>query len=274
MEQPPFSAFPPASAPSPARTNAWVKPLLIGCGGLSALLLVVFSVGAYLTVRAVGTAIHNSGADRLAQSVAASAQQAQQASRQAQAAASPGADAAGAAEAAAGVAALKSLVGGGRAHVATLSRDELKTYLPATVDGLARTNAESHSGSFSGISGTSASATYESGGSGASASIDVTDAANMAGLTTMMGFAMSIESEDDNGYEKAVQLGDTKVHEKWVNATKHAELIGIVGGRFMVDMTSDGLAMGDAEKAFEAVDIAKLESVAATTPTAAASSGP
>jgi len=273
MDQPPFSYTPPAPPP-PRATNAWVKPVLIGCGGLFVLVLVVFSVGAYLTARAVGTAIHNSGADQLAQSVAASAQQAQQAAQQAQAGASPGADADAAAGAAAGVAALKSLVGGGKAHVATLSRDELKTYLPATVDGLARTNAESHSGSFSGISGTSASATYGNGGSSTSASIDVTDAANMAGLTTMMGFAMSVESEDDNGFEKAVQLGDTKVHEKWVTATKHAELIGIVGGRFMVDVTSDGLAMADAEKAFEAVDIAKLESVAATTPTAAASSAP
>jgi type II secretory pathway pseudopilin PulG len=273
MEQSPISYVPPPPA-APAAGNGWVKPVLIGCGGLFLLVVIVFGVGAYLTIRTVGTAIHESGADKIAQSVAASAQQAQQAAQQAQAGASPGADANGAAGAAAGVAMLKSLVGGGKAHVETIPRDELKTYLPNSVDGLARTNSESHSGSFSGVSGTSASANYGAGGTSGSVSIDVTDAANMAGLTTMMGLVMGTESEDDNGYEKAVQLGDTKVHEKFVTASKHAELVGIVGGRFMVDVTSDGLEIGDAEKAFQAVDIAKLESVAATTPTTATSTAP
>ena len=272
MEPPVYYAPPP-----PANKNGWVKPVLIGCGALFVLVVLVGGIGAYLTMRAVGTAIHNSGADQVAQSVAASAQQAAQAAQQAQAGASPGADggaAAGAAGAAAGVAMLKSMVGGGKAHVNTLTREDLKTYLPSTVNGLARTNSESHSGSFSGISGTSASANYGAAGSTGSVSIDLTDAANMAGLTTMMGLAMGIESEDDNGYEKAVTLGDTKVHEKWTNSGKTAELVGIVGGRFMVDVTSNGLEIGDAEKAFQAVDIAKLTSVAATTQAAAPTTAP
>jgi hypothetical protein len=63
-----------------------------------------------------------------------------------------------------------------------------------------------------------------------------------------------------------VQLGDVKVHEKWVNAGKHGELIGIVGGRFVVQVTGDGVDVGVDEKAFQSVDIAKLESAAAATP--------
>jgi type II secretory pathway pseudopilin PulG len=268
MQQPPY----PYVQPTPPRANnGWVKPVLIGCGALFVLVLIVFSVGAYFAARAVGTAIHSSGADQLAQSVAESARQAQQAAQKAQADASPGADGAAAGSAAAGVAVLKSLVNGGKGHVETLPRSELKSYLPDSVDGLARTSAQSRRDSFSGIAGTTASAAYGAGGTGGSVSIEVTDAANMAGLTTMMSFAMGIESEDDSGYEKAVQFGDTKVHERWVSATKHAELLSIVGGRFLVQVTGDGLDMADVEKAFQAIDIAKLESIAKTTPAATAS---
>jgi hypothetical protein len=88
----------------------------------------------------------------------------------------------------------------------------------------------------------------------------------MGGLTTIMDIAFNVEHEDDSGYEKNVQIGDTKVHEKWQNDGKHSELIGIVGGRFVVDVTGNGVDIGVDEAAFQAVDLAKLASAAATTP--------
>jgi hypothetical protein len=249
---------PPGYAPQqpPQNGNGFVKPLLIGCGVVLAILLVVGGVAAYFTVRAVGSAVHSaSEAAGVAQGAVSSAQQAV-----GDAGASP--DPAHAA--AAGVAILKGLVNGGKANVQTLSREEIKADLPASVDSLARTSAESSSGSYSGISGTSASANY--GTSDQTVSIDVTDAANVGGLTTMMDIAFNLEHEDDSGYEKNVQLGDTKVHEKWQNDGKHSELIGIVGGRFVVDVTGNGVDITEAERAFSAVDAAKLESAAAALP--------
>ncbi len=254
MQQPP-PQMGWAPQPPPAPKNNIVKPLLIGCGGLLLLLLIVGGVGSYFAMRAVGSAIHNSAAGQMAESVAQSAQQAE-----AQAGASPDPEHA----AAAGVAVLKSMVGGGKAHVETLSREEIKSYLPSSVGSFAKTGSESRSGGYAGISGTSASATYGTGEQ--TISIVITDAANMSGLTTILGFAMGIESEDDNGYEKSVTLGDTKVHEKWTSAGKSSELIGIVGDRFFVDVEGSGVDMSAAEQAFQAVNIAKLESVAAATP--------
>jgi hypothetical protein len=253
MMQPP----PPGYVPQqPQNSNGFVKPLLIGCGVVLVLLLVVGGVAAYFTVRAVGSAVHSaSEAAGVAQGAVSSAQQAVS-----DAGASP--DPAHAA--AAGVAILKGLVNGGKANVQTLSREEIKADLPASVDSLARTSAESSSGSYSGITGTSASASY--GTSDQTVSIDVTDAANMGGLTTIMDIAFNMEHEDDSGYEKNVQLGDTKVHEKWQNDGKHSELIGIVGGRFVVDVTGNGVDITEAEHAFSAVDAAKLESAAAALP--------
>jgi len=247
---------PPVQPTPPPASNSFVKPLLIGCGVVFIVLLVVGAVGTWLTMQMFGGAIHRAAAAAQVAQSAASAMQ----SAMPDAGASPDAEH----QAAAGVAALKALVGGGKVHVETLSREELKTVLPATAGGLARTGSESNSGSFSGISGTSASANYGSGAG--SISIDVTDAANMAGLTTLMDVAMNMESEDDEGYQKTVALGDVKVHEKWEKAGKSAELIGIVGGRFVVEVTGNGLDINVDEAAFQAVDLAKLASVAATTP--------
>ena len=251
---PGYIVAPPGYVPPPAK-NGWLKPLLIGCGSLFVLALIVGGVGAYFAFRAVGTAIHNSSAAAgIAQSAAASAQQAV-----ADAGASPDPEHA----AAAGVAVLKSLVGGGKSHVTTLTREELKADLPASVDSLARTTAESRSGAYAGISGTSASASYGGSGPG-SVFIELTDAANMSGLTTIMGMAFGIESEDDNGYEKGAEVGGIKVHEKWTNSGKQSEIIGIVGDRFFVDVNGSGLDMSEAEKAFQSVDIAKLQAAAAS----------
>ncbi len=255
MTPPPPSGYyvpPQGYAPPPQQKNGWVKPLLIGCGGLFVLLLIVGGIAAYMVSRAVGSAIHNSEtASRIAQSAAQSAQQAVQ-----DAGASPDPDHA----AAAGVAVLKSIVGGGKTHVATLSRLELKADLPASVGSLARTNAESSSGAYAGISGTTATASYGSGSN--SISISLTDAANMSGLTGIMSMAMGIESEDDNGYEKGATLGDVKVHEKWTNSGKQSEIVGIVGDRFFVTVNGSGVDMSESEKAFQAIDLAKLEAAA------------
>jgi type II secretory pathway pseudopilin PulG len=246
---------PPQSyPPQPPAKNGFVKPLLIGCGVVLVVFIIAGGAIGWFAFRAVGTALHGaSSVAQVAQNAASSAQQAA-----AQAGASPDAGQA----AAEGAAVLKSLVNGGKGPVATLTREQLKADLPASVGSLARTNAESSSGSFSGISGTTASATY-GGGSGGSISVDITDAANMAGLTTLMDVAMNISSEDDNGYEKTVQVGDVKVHEKWQNEGKHAELIGIVAGRFVVQVTGNGVDVGDDEKAFASVDTAKLAADAA-----------
>ena len=247
---------PPYYPPQRPAGNGIMKPLLIGCAGIFVLAVLIGGVAAWFAMRAVGTAInHASEASQVAQGAVTSAEQAVT-----QAGSSPDPEHA----AAAGAAILKSFVDGGKSHVATLSREDLKTYLPASAGSLARTTSESSSGTFSGISGTSASANYGTGDG--SVSIAVTDAANMAALTTIMDVAMGVESEDDSGYQKTVQLGDVTVHEKWENSGKHGELIGLVGKRFVVDVTGNGVDPSVDEAAFKAVDLAKLANATAAAP--------
>ena len=252
---PPYVPPPPGYVPPPQQKTNF-QPLLIGCGVLLVLVLIVGGIGTWYALRAMSSALHT--ANDMAQVAKGAAEGAQQAA--AQAGASP--DAAG--QAAAGVAVLKGLITGGKANVETLSREELKTYLPASVGSLARSSSESSGGSIEGISGTSATADY--GDSTGSVEVEVMDAANMPGLTSLMDILMNVDSEDDEGYQKTVQLGDVKVHEKWTNSGKHSELIGIVNNRFAVSVTGNGVDMPASEQAFQAVDIGKLESVPAPAP--------
>jgi hypothetical protein len=259
MYQPP-GGYPPGQAPPPPQNKA-LKPLLIGCAAVLVLFVVLGGIGTWFAWHAMAGAIKTaSDVAAVAKGAADSAQQAETQNLP------PGSSPDPAQAAAAGVAALKSLVGGGKGNLQTLSRDELKTYLPASVGSLARSSADSSAATVAGISGTNATGEYGDATNG-TVEIEITDAANMGGLTAFMDLMMNaVQSDNDEGYQKTTNLGDVKVNEKWVNSGKHAELIGVVNSRFVVAVTSNGVDMATAEQAFQAVDIAKLNGVPAAVP--------
>jgi hypothetical protein len=262
---PPPGGFPPPMPPQGPPKKSPLGPILFGCGGLLLVVLIAAGAGLWYVGSKAASAIHTAADSASAvQGVVQGAEKAAEDAEKTAGSPAPGQTMDPDKAAAAGIAALKSLVGGGKSPSPTLSRADLETYLPASVAGFARSNAQGTSGSFAGISGTSASAEYGGNGSG-KVNIEVTDAVNMTGLTGMMDLLMNIsQSESDSGFEKTVDLGDVKVHEKWENEGKHAELIGIAGGRFAIEVDSFNLDIGDAEKAFQSVDAAKLASVAAS----------
>ncbi len=241
----------------PPGGNLVAKSLLMGCGALLAVLMVAGGVATWFAVHAVHTVLaRGERVVSVARNVVASAQQADPGP----AGASPD-PVRGAAN---GIAVLKAFVTGGKSHVDSVPRAVLATVLPSAVDALARSNVHNSKTSISGISGTSASATYARPGRGA-VNIEVTDGANMTGLTTVMDLAMgAVTSENDEGYQRNVELGGVRVHEGWANAGNHAALLGLVADRFVVSVESDGLGMPSTEQAFRSVDIAKLRSLAAS----------
>ncbi|MBD5605080.1 MAG: DUF1282 family protein [Candidatus Eremiobacteraeota bacterium] len=167
------------------------------------------------------------------------------------------------AQAAAGLGMLKAFVTGGKS-VAVVPRAELKTLLPAQVGDMRRVDARSESGTFAGIKGSKAVANFK--GPGGTIAIEVSDLGNVRGLASLAGAAANLsESEDDEGYEKTVDVGGQKVHESWKNATKHSELLGLVDSRFSIDVTGDGVVIDRALEAFRTIDIDKLRGLAAQT---------
>jgi hypothetical protein len=166
------------------------------------------------------------------------------------------------AQAAAGLNMLKSIVTGGKS-VTVVPRDQLAALLPDAVGDMTRGDPESDSGSFAGIKASKASALYKD--STGSVQLEVGDMGNAGGLAAIAGAAANLaEHEDNDGYEKNVDLGNMKVHETWTNATKHSELFAIVDNRWALGATGDGVDMDTAVKALQTIDVSKLQALEGT----------
>ena len=166
------------------------------------------------------------------------------------------------AQAQAGLNALSSIVRGGKAAVKPIAREQLKSLLPDSAAGLARTSSAGGSGTFAGIAGSSANATYGTAGSG-TIEINVADLGNMAGIAAIanIGANLQIESETDSGYEKNVDVDGRRVHEKWSNEGKHSDLMEIVDNRYAIGVTGTGVDIGAALDALKSVDVARFRSL-------------
>jgi hypothetical protein len=166
-------------------------------------------------------------------------------------------------QAAAGMGMLKALVSGGKQNVAVIPRDQLTSLLPTSLGDMTRGDAQGESGSFAGVKGSKAAASYKD--PSGTLQIEVSDLGNAGGLAMLAGSAANlVEEENDEGYERNVDVGGgQKVHESWKNATKHSELFEIVDSRFAVGVTGDGVDMDTALKALQSIDVGKLRDMAA-----------
>ena len=164
----------------------------------------------------------------------------------------------------AGMRMLGALVRGGSPHATPIAHDVLETLLPKTAAGLARKSTSSSSGSLSGIGASSAHATY---GRTGTATLDVTvaDLANVGGLAAAANLptTMNVESDEDGGYEKNVDVDGHRVHEKWTNDGKRSDLTEIVDNRYEVSIEGSGVAMDSAVTALRSIDMTKFQALGA-----------
>jgi hypothetical protein len=164
----------------------------------------------------------------------------------------------------AGMKMIGTLVRGGRPHVTPIPHDVLKTLLPETVSGLTRSSISSSSGSLSGIGTSSAQAVY---GQTGSSTLDVTvaDLANMSGLAAAANLTttMNVESDEDGGYEKNVDVDGHRVHEKWTSDGKRSDLTEIVDNRYVVSIEGSGVAMDSAVEALRSIDVTIFQALGA-----------
>lgn len=163
----------------------------------------------------------------------------------------------GAAAAVAGIAAIGALVGGGKAHVETVSFRSLKELLPSAVGPLARTDARGEKNNTAGLGVSMAEGTY-GGSTGGQLTLKISDMGNASGIMAIGKLALNAESESDSGYEKNVTIGGRKIHEKWTAAGKTSELTTFVGDRFLIEVNGSGLDMPLAEEAIKSVDVDRV----------------
>ena len=209
-----------------------------------------------------GTAESRNAAAALVAGAIAAGQQAAAAQRAGAAAVPATADAqpvdaqTAAASGAAAVAALGTMMNGGKAAIALVPFQTLKTILPASAGSLPQTNASGESSNVAGVSSSTAEGTYGTGGS--TVTVKISDMGNTRGVLAMGQLAFAVESENDQGFEKNVTLNGQKVHEKWTTSGRGSELMAFIGNRFMVEVNGTGVDVATAERAFTAIDFGKL----------------
>ncbi len=163
-----------------------------------------------------------------------------------------------AAQMAAATGALGALLGGGK-NVEAIGVDQLKTFIPDTLAGLAKKSSKAEKNGMAGLMVSKAEATYGDD-SGKSIELELSDTGGASGL---MGLAASMnvqgEKEDEYGSEKTSKVNGRMITEKVSKNGGSNEYSVVVGGRFVVSAKGRGLSVGDVRNAVTTMDLAKLE---------------
>lgn len=139
--------------------------------------------------------------------------------------------------------------------------DSLKAYLPASVAGFSRTEVSASSASAAGIEGSQAEAQYTRGES--NLKLQVTDIGQAGALASIAGAVnMKSSKETATGYEKTGVVDGRMTQESYDRQAKSGEYSVLVGERFMVEASGNGVTMEELKAAVEAVGISRLEAAA------------
>lgn len=149
-----------------------------------------------------------------------------------------------------------AVLGGGQ-QVESLPTDKMKSFLPATLAGLAMVNSSAERNGAMGMQVSEAKAQYGNGDH--SLNLEITDMGSAKGL---LGFAAWANVEEDKqtqtGYEKTYKQGENMIHEEWDNADKRGEYSAMLAGRFMVKVAGTAQSVDELKSAVSGVDLAGL----------------
>lgn len=136
--------------------------------------------------------------------------------------------------------------------------EDLQALLPAKLPDMVRKEASGQRTGGFGVSIATAEADYENDSGGR---IHITLSDNkLAGAFGTFAWSLSeFSKESDAGYEKTMKYEGNPGYEKYENATRHGEISVLVGGRFLVLVTGDGVEMKQIKRALDRIDIGKLE---------------
>jgi Yip1-like protein len=156
---------------------------------------------------------------------------------------------------------LGSMFSGGEA-VEALSPEQLKPFVPDTMNGLARKTYSVQRNAMMGVQTSQAQAGYRDDSGAHSVDLQIVDLGGAKGLAALAGWAgQSSESQSDTGYEKVYQDGSRMVHEQWNSQTHSGSLTMIIGGRFSVELSGTGFDMGELKTMAGSLNLSGLEAL-------------
>lgn len=148
--------------------------------------------------------------------------------------------------------------GGTNAAATVVDFRELKALLPAELPGFKRTSASGEKSGAMGMTISFAEGRYEAG-EGA-IGIKMSDYGG-TGFATMMaaGWSMQeIDRETETGFERTTTIGGHKAKEQFDTASQDGSTEILVAGRFLVEVTGNGVTAEALKAAVEKIDLAKL----------------
>jgi Yip1-like protein len=148
---------------------------------------------------------------------------------------------------------------GSGGKVESLPADRIKPFLPATLDGLQRTQAAAERNAALGMQLSKATATY-SDGSNHTLNLEITDTGSLKGL---VGFAagwggVEQDRETDTGYEKIYNSGGELIHEKWDRQSQSGEYGVVIADRFTVKVSGSAPSIDILKHAVATIDTGGL----------------
>lgn len=156
--------------------------------------------------------------------------------------------------------AMMGAMAGSDGAITALAPDELKSFLPDNLDGLARKSISAERQTVMGIQAANAEASYASADGKREVTVTLTDTGGAKGLLAMAGaFGIEREQDTDQGFEKTWQDDGRTYHEKWNKADQRGEYTAIVGDRFTVEVSGHGDDIDSLKDVLGGLDLARLE---------------
>ena len=165
-----------------------------------------------------------------------------------------------AAETAAAFEGLGALLGGGK-RVEPVGIDQLTPLVPNQFAGLARQSSNAERNGVAGIMVAKAEASYGDG-AGHSATLEITDSGGATGLLGLASWAnVQGERENDQVSERTDRVGGRLVHQRISKTGGSHEYNVVIGDRFIITATGDGIEFDALRNAVSALDLEKLEAM-------------
>jgi hypothetical protein len=151
---------------------------------------------------------------------------------------------------------------GSGGKVESLAPDQIKPFVPDTLQGLKRTQLSVDRSGALGVQVSKATATYSDDGQ-RRLNLQITDTGSLKGL---VGFAsgwagVEQDTETDTGYDKTYKNGGQLVHEKWDTRGNSGEYGVVVGDRFTVDVSGSAASIDELKAAVASINLAGLEAL-------------
>jgi hypothetical protein len=141
-----------------------------------------------------------------------------------------------------------------------ITTDTLRSFLPASLGGLPRTETSSAGGQFAGFGASSAEAVYKAGDKRITLTVsDLGAAGSLMGLTGALG--VSGDEETATSYSHVSQKDGRTVAEEYDRTAQRGSYGVVISNRFMVHADGSSVSMDELHEAVASVDMARLEAL-------------